>query len=79
MQKWEYARLIYNDKKLLHGWIVYLNVKRPEGRFPNVPNSTMPVNDLINKLGHEGWELVAVETPSQAIFRNYLFKRPLEE
>jgi len=78
MQKWEYARLIYNDQKLLHGWIVYLNAQKPEGRFPSHPGTTLPVNDLINKLGHEGWELVAIEAPSQAIFRNYLFKRPLE-
>lgn len=78
MQKWEYARLIYDDQKLLYGWIVYLNEPMEDGRFPTSSKTTMPVNALITKLGREGWELVAVEPPSQAIYRNYLFKRPIE-
>lgn len=79
MQKWEYARLIYDDTKLLYGWIVYLNAPRPEGRYPTGGNTSVPVNALMTKLGNEGWELVAIEAPSQAIYRNYLFKRPIEE
>jgi hypothetical protein len=77
MQKWEYARVIYDDKKLLYGWVVYLNEPRSEGRFPAGSNTSIPVNSLLTKLGLEGWELVAVEPPSQAIYRNYLFKRPI--
>jgi hypothetical protein len=77
MQLWEYARLIFDDRKLLYGWIVYLNEPMNEGRFPTAANATLPVNALITKLGNEGWELVAVEPPSQAIFRNYMFKRPI--
>ncbi|OGN74377.1 MAG: hypothetical protein A2X25_05665 [Chloroflexi bacterium GWB2_49_20] len=79
MQKWEYARLIFDDQKLLYGWVVYLSAPRPEGRFPAAPKTTLPVNTLLTKLGKEGWELVTVESPSPAYFRNYLFKRPLEE
>jgi len=79
MQKWEYARIIYDDKKLLFGWVVYLNQPKPEGRFPPTANSSLPVNTLLSKLGLEGWELVAVEPPSQAIYRSYLFKRPIED
>jgi hypothetical protein len=78
MQKWEYARLIFDDQKLLYGWIVFLNEARPGGRFPAASNTSMKVNDLVTKLGREGWELVAVESPSTAIYRNYLFKRPIE-
>ena len=79
MQKWEYARLIYDDSKLLYGWVVFLNNPRSEGRYPTGTNTSLPVNTLISKLGNEGWELVTIEAPSQAIYRNYLFKRPLEE
>lgn len=79
MQKWEYARLIYDDKKLLCGWIVYLNNPMDDGRYPPNSKATLPVNALMTKLGHEGFELVAVEPPSNAIFRNYIFKRPIME
>lgn len=78
MQKWEYARLIFDDTKLLYGWVVYLNEPMNEGRFPTNSKTNMPVNALITKLGLEGWELVSVEAPSHAIYRNYLFKRPLD-
>jgi len=79
MQKWEYARLIYDDAKLLFGWVVYLNEPKAEGRYPSGSNTSLPVNALMTKLGNEGWELVTIEAPSQAIYRNYLFKRPIEE
>jgi hypothetical protein len=79
MQKWEYARIIFDDSKLLYGWVVYLHEAKNEGRFPVAQNTTIPVNALITKLGLEGWELVAVEAPSAAIFRNYIFKRPISE
>lgn len=78
MQKWEYARLIFDDAKLLYGWIVYLKNSKEDGRFPAAANSSMPVNTLITKLGLEGWELVVAEAPSHAIYRSYIFKRPLE-
>jgi len=78
MQKWEYARLIFDDSKLLYGWIVYLRNSREEGRFPSAPHSTMPVNALITKLGLEGWEMTVAEAPTQAIYRSYFFKRPIE-
>ena len=79
MQKWEYARIIFDDAKLLYGWVVYLRESKDEGRFPTSANTTVPVNSLITRLGLEGWELVAVEPPSVAIFRNYIFKRPIIE
>lgn len=78
MHKWEYARLIFDDTKLLYGWVVYLKEPMNEGRFPTNSKTTMPVNALITKLGEEGWELVTIEPPSNAVYRNYLFKRPLE-
>jgi hypothetical protein len=79
MQKWEYARLIYDNQKLLCGWIVYLNEPMDDGRYPPNSKTTIPVNALMTKLGLEGWELVAIEPPSNAIYRNYIFKRLIEE
>lgn len=69
MQKWEYGRLmIYKGNRLEERtWC-----DRP---FPG------SIDDFMNKLGSEGWELVAATqvwgTNSDNAQLTYIFKRPL--
>jgi len=41
--------------------------------------SIKPVDEIMIILGNQGWELVCIDFPSEAVYRSYLFKRPLEE
>lgn len=67
MQKWEYL-------VLLHTWDVELQ----EYYWGTDPKDNMAIQDRLDELGKEGWELVAVRTLGMSASAFYHFKRPLE-
>lgn len=79
MQKWEYCRLVHDNRKVRYGWALLLSAPLKESRIPPEPMSIKSVDEIMVILGYQGWELVCVDFPSEAVYRSYLFKRPLEE
>ena len=77
MQKWEYSYILYTYKPSK------LDLIQPNGQRTVVKADNVKSEDavlLLNKLGSEGWEVVAFseggEKPETS-FRSWTLKRPL--
>ena len=76
MQKWEYLRLVMPD-----AWNADRNQEwDAEQRTLTPPHSSWEQDHVIfNRLGEQGWELVAALTnPDDQGKSTYTFKRPME-
>jgi len=69
MQKWEYLEISWPG-----GRTVSINGKRHKLSELKIDS----FYDYINKLGEEGWELVALTVLSITLDYRYIFKRPKE-
>ena len=70
MQKWEYGLLVSDSEKKIQ-------------KFNGVESANEPMDGMpavLNKLGQEGWELVAADI-GRAMYAAsvFVFKRPLQE